>query len=139
MVQCLVVGVFYENERGFGPKVCEYRQTQSRSPSLRSSGRNARLWDNPLTIRFREESDWPLKWMRSSILARIPGFRQRIIPEPRVPSRGSQARVTSCDKHKWRIIASGGSRILDSELNVTNVLLSILVSYTPGAGCSKVD
>jgi hypothetical protein len=44
--------------------------------------------------RFREESDWPLKWMRSSILARIPGFRQRIIPEPRVPSRGSQARGT---------------------------------------------
>ena len=32
--------------------------------------------------------------MRSSILARIPGFRQRIIPEPRVPSRGSQARGT---------------------------------------------
>ena len=32
-------------------------------------------------IRFREDSDWPLKWMRSSILARIPGFRQRIIPE----------------------------------------------------------
>ena len=32
--------------------------------------------------------------MRSSILARIPGFRQRIIPEPRVPSRGSQARRT---------------------------------------------
>jgi hypothetical protein len=45
-------------------------------------------------IRFREESDWPLKWMRSSILARILGFRQRIIPEPRVPSRGSQARGT---------------------------------------------
>ena len=45
-------------------------------------------------ILFREESDWPLKWMRSSILARIPGFRQRIIPEPRVPSRGSQARGT---------------------------------------------
>ena len=45
-------------------------------------------------IRFREESDWPLKWMRSSILAMIPGFRQRIIPEPRVPSRGSQARGT---------------------------------------------
>jgi hypothetical protein len=32
--------------------------------------------------------------MRSSILARIPGFRQRIIPEPRVPSRGSQAQGT---------------------------------------------
>ena len=32
--------------------------------------------------------------MRSSIFARIPGFRQRIIPEPRVPSRGSQARGT---------------------------------------------
>jgi hypothetical protein len=32
--------------------------------------------------------------MRSSILARIPGFRQRIIPEPRVLSRGSQARGT---------------------------------------------
>ena len=32
--------------------------------------------------------------MRSSVLARIPGFRQRIIPEPHVPSRGSQARGT---------------------------------------------
>ena len=41
--------------------------------------------------------------MRSSILARIPGFRQRIIPEPRVSSRGSQARGTrlppgKCDR-----------------------------------------
>jgi hypothetical protein len=45
-------------------------------------------------IRFREESDWPLKWMRSSILARIIGFRRRIIPEPRVPSRRSQAQGT---------------------------------------------
>ena len=45
-------------------------------------------------IRFREDSDWPLKWMRSSILATIPGFRQRIIPEPSIPSRGSQARGT---------------------------------------------
>ena len=36
--------------------------------------------------------------MRSSILARIPGFRQRIIPEPRVPSRGSQARGTRLGK-----------------------------------------
>ena len=26
-------------------------------------------------IRFREDSDWPLKWMRSSILGTIPGFR----------------------------------------------------------------
>jgi hypothetical protein len=34
--------------------------------------------------------------MRSSILARIPGFRQRIIPEPHVPSRGSQARERDC-------------------------------------------
>ena len=32
--------------------------------------------------------------MRSSILARIPGFRQRIIPEPSFPSQGSQARGT---------------------------------------------
>ena len=33
--------------------------------------------------------------MRSSVLARIPGFRQRIIPEdPHVPSRGLQARGT---------------------------------------------
>ena len=32
--------------------------------------------------------------MRSSILAMIPGFRQQIIPEPRVPSQGSQARGT---------------------------------------------
>ena len=45
-------------------------------------------------IRFREDSDWPLKWMRSSILATIPGFRQRIIPEPSFPSQGSQARGT---------------------------------------------
>jgi hypothetical protein len=40
--------------------------------------------------------------MRSSILARIPGFRQRIIPEPRVPSRGSQAwgtRLSQIDKY----------------------------------------
>jgi hypothetical protein len=32
--------------------------------------------------------------MHSSILTRIPGFRQRIIPEPRVPFRGSLARGT---------------------------------------------
>ena len=32
--------------------------------------------------------------MRSSILATIPGFRQRIIPEPSFPSQGSQARGT---------------------------------------------
>ena len=38
--------------------------------------------------------------MRSSNLARIPGFRQRIIPEPRVPSRGSQARGTRLDTTK---------------------------------------
>ena len=40
--------------------------------------------------------------MRSSILAKIPGFRQRIIPEPRVPSRGSQARGTrlACTKRR---------------------------------------
>ena len=35
--------------------------------------------------------------MRSSILARIPGFRQRIIPEPSFPSQGSQARGTRLD------------------------------------------
>jgi hypothetical protein len=58
------------------PRACDPRE------GTRGSGIN----------RLREESDWPLKWMRSSILARIPGFRQRIIPEPRVPSRGSQAR-----------------------------------------------
>ena len=40
-------------------------------------------------------------------------------------------KIANIDKHKWRIIASGGSRILDSELNVTNVLLSIYLSYTP--------
>ena len=51
-------------------------------------------------IRFRDESDWPLKCMRSSILARIPGFRQRIIPEPHVPSRGSQARGTRLHERK---------------------------------------
>ena len=32
--------------------------------------------------------------VRSSILATIPGFRQRIIPEPSFPSQGSQARGT---------------------------------------------
>ena len=41
------------------------------------------MWGSGI-IRFREESDWP--W--------IPGFRQRIIPEPHIPSRGSQARGT---------------------------------------------
>ena len=40
-------------------------------------------------------------------------------------------KIANIDKHKWRIIASGGSRILDSELNVTNVLLSIHLYYTP--------
>jgi hypothetical protein len=40
-------------------------------------------------------------------------------------------KIANIDKHKWRIIASGGSRILDSELNVTNMLLSIYLSYTP--------
>ena len=37
--------------------------------------------------------------MRSSILARIPGFRQRIIPEPSFPSQGSQARGTRLGNH----------------------------------------
>jgi hypothetical protein len=32
--------------------------------------------------------------VRSSVLARILGFRQRIIPEPHVPSRGTQVRGT---------------------------------------------
>ena len=31
----LVVGVFCENERGIGPKVCEYRQTQMADNSFR--------------------------------------------------------------------------------------------------------
>ena len=55
---------------------------QSRSPSLRSSGRNVRLWDNPLpevAFHINGQSDSSLK---------------RIIPEPHVPSRGSQARGT---------------------------------------------
>jgi hypothetical protein len=37
--------------------------------------------------------------MRSSILATIPGFRQRIIPEPSFPSQGSQARGTRLSEH----------------------------------------
>jgi hypothetical protein len=45
-------------------------------------------------IRYREESDWPLIWNAQFGLSRIPGFRQRIIPEPHVPSRGSRARGT---------------------------------------------
>ena len=49
-------------------------------------------------ICFREESDWPLKRMRSSILARIPGFRQRIISEHSFPSQGSQARGTRLER-----------------------------------------
>ena len=44
--------------------------------------------------------------MRSSILATIPGFRQRIIPEPRVPSRGSQARGTRL-LERWNRRAAG--------------------------------
>jgi hypothetical protein len=35
VVQCLVVGVFYENERGFCLKDCEYRQTQMADNSFR--------------------------------------------------------------------------------------------------------
>jgi hypothetical protein len=63
-------------------------------------------------IRFREESDLPLKWMRSSILARIPGFRQRIIPEPHVPSRGSQARGTRLRRtHHFIWMRSGNSEL----------------------------
>ena len=54
--------------------------------------------------------------MRSSILARIPGFRQRIIPEPRVPSRGSQAQGTRLDfdlflsVHQDVVIPGGNGR-----------------------------
>jgi hypothetical protein len=66
-----------------------HHMMQSRSPSLRSSGRNARLWDTPF-----QGGIWLAVEMRSSILATIPGFRQRIFPEPRVPSRGSQAQGT---------------------------------------------
>jgi hypothetical protein len=63
-------------------------------------------------IRFREESDWPLKLNALFNLSQdIPGFRQRIIPEPRVPSRGSQARGNEigldpvlCSIGKWLIM-----------------------------------
>ena len=69
----------FSHERTGTPRdVMKSIKPQSRSPSLRSSGRNARLWDNPLP-EARSQSDSSLK---------------RIIPEPRVPSRGSQARGT---------------------------------------------
>ena len=101
---------------------------QSRSPSLRSSGRilGKEREARSGIIRFREESDWPLKWMRSSILAKIPGFRQQIILEPRVPSRGSQARGT-------RLGGGGGSSqtpINGSHLRFST-RLSQNISYGP--------
>jgi hypothetical protein len=65
---------------------------QSRSPSLRSSGRNARLWDNPLP-KARNPA-----WLRLNCAFHINGQSdsslKRIIPELHVPSRGSQARGT---------------------------------------------
>jgi hypothetical protein len=57
--------------------------------------------------------------MRSSVLARIPGFRQRIIPEPHVPSRGSHARGTRLDmitisfpEHARSQVRGGGTRLV---------------------------
>jgi hypothetical protein len=47
-------------------------------------------WDSGIS----QGGIWLAVGMPSSILARIPGFRQWIIPEPRVPSRRSQARGT---------------------------------------------
>jgi hypothetical protein len=76
-----------------GQRFVVYFKGQSRSPSLRSSGRNVRLWDNP--FQFQGGIWLAVEMVRSSIfLARIPGFRKRIIPEPHVPLRGSQARGT---------------------------------------------
>ena len=43
--------------------------------------------------------------MRSSILARIPGFRQRIIPEPSFPSQGSQAQGTRLSDYSQRLVS----------------------------------
>ena len=54
--------------------------------------------------------------MRNSVLARIPGFRERIIPEPHVPSRGSQARGT-------RLIVLHFGRFVTSPLHRTFVVL----------------
>jgi hypothetical protein len=43
------VGSYQPRSQGFRVRTREEtRKSQSRSPSLRSSGRNARLWDNPL-------------------------------------------------------------------------------------------
>ena len=64
------------------------------SPSLRSSGRNARLWNNPLL----EARNLKESWLRLKYAFHFNGQSdsslKRIIPEPRVPSRGSQARGT---------------------------------------------
>ena len=61
--------------------------------------------------------------MRSSMLARIPGFRQRIIPEPHVPSRGSQARGT-------RLYIAATSRQYGYQPGVSVVYYSILQNIT---------
>jgi hypothetical protein len=53
----------------------------------------------------------------SSILARILGFRQRIIPEPRVPSRGSQAQGTRLLQHG--ICATRPRTLVNGRLNGT--------------------
>ena len=83
-------------------------------------------------IRFREDSDWPLKWMRSSILATIPGFRQRIIPEPSFPSQGSQARGTrltalpkALAKTKTRSDLIGRTKTMDAEIEHELVLINM--------------
>jgi hypothetical protein len=56
--------------------------------------------------------------MRSSILARIPGFRQRIIPEPHVPSRGSQARGTRLTVDEIWLSISARSKDSHQNLNM---------------------
>jgi hypothetical protein len=53
-----------------------------------------KIWDGKWEYAPPPPPSGPSYEMRSSVLARIPGFRQRIIPEPHVPSRGSQARRT---------------------------------------------
>ena len=92
---------------------------QSRSPSLRSSGRKRRLWDNPFQGGF-----WlAVEMVRSSILATIPGFRQRIIPEPSFPSQGSQARGTRL----WRRWLNDAVWIiLAQEWALSNLITAVL-------------
>ena len=65
--------------------------------------------------------------MRSSILATIPGFRQRIIPEPSFPSQGSQARGTRLYYH---VNEDGSQKFFWGSLSVGGLVTATFIQGT---------